>query len=106
MECLQVFFTADQKQARVQKITKGESLMINVGSTSTGGRVLAIKGDLAKVQLSRPVCTEQGEKIALSRRVEKHWRLIGWGKIFAGKTVAQARTEKPGTVQLPPPEDI
>jgi hypothetical protein len=60
----------------------------------------------SKVQLSRPVCTEQGEKIALSRRVEKHWRLIGWGKIVAGKTVAQARSDKPGTVQLPPPEDI
>lgn len=77
---------ADQKaQARVQKITKGESLMINVGSTSTGGRVTAVKGDLAKVQLSRPVCTEEGEKIALSRRVEKHWRLIGWGRINTGK---------------------
>ncbi len=88
---------ADQKQARVSKIAKGESLMINVGSTSTGGRVLALKGDLAKVQLSRPVCTEQGEKIALSRRVEKHWRLIGWGKIVAGKTVQQqaAKPEKP-----------
>ena len=46
---------------------------------------MAIKGDLAKVQLSRPVCTEEGEKIALSRRVDKHWRLIGWGKINHGK---------------------
>jgi translation initiation factor 2 subunit 3 len=34
------------------------------------------------------VCTKQGEKIALSRRVEKHWRLIGWGQIKKGcKTV-------------------
>jgi hypothetical protein len=40
------FVQADQKQARVQKIAKGESLMINVGSTSTGGRVLAIKARL------------------------------------------------------------
>jgi hypothetical protein len=51
------------------------------------------QGDLAKVQLSRPVCTEQGEKIALSRRVEKHWRLIGWGKIVAGKTVQQQQQQ-------------
>lgn len=79
---------ADQKQARVQKIAKGESLMINVGSSSTGGRVMAVKGDLAKVQLSRPVCTEVGEKIALSRRVDKHWRLIGWGRINTGKRMA------------------
>uniref|UniRef100_A0A3Q2P1V3 protein-synthesizing GTPase n=1 Tax=Fundulus heteroclitus TaxID=8078 RepID=A0A3Q2P1V3_FUNHE len=28
-----------------------------------------------------------GEKIALSRRVEKHWRLIGWGQIRRGVTI-------------------
>ncbi len=27
----------------MQKIAKGESLMINVGSSSTGGRVMAVK---------------------------------------------------------------
>jgi hypothetical protein len=37
-------------------------------------QVLAVKADLAKVQLTQPVCTQEGEKIALSRRVEKHWR--------------------------------
>lgn len=30
------------------------------------------------------VCTKEGEKVALSRRVEKHWRLIGWGQIQKG----------------------
>merc|ERR1712146_613855 len=30
----------DKKQTRVQKLTKGEVLMVNIGSTSTGGRVL------------------------------------------------------------------
>lgn len=44
-----------------------------------------VKGDLAKLQLTSPVCTKQGEKIALSRRVEKHWRLIGWGQIQNGE---------------------
>ena len=47
---------------------------MNIGSLSTGGRVLASKADLAKISLTNPVCTEIGEKIALSRRVEKHWR--------------------------------
>ena len=51
---------------------------------STGARVLAVKNDLAKLQLTSPVCTSKGEKVALSRRVEKHWRLIGWGQIQAG----------------------
>lgn len=52
--------------------------MVNIGSLSTGGRVIAVKADLAKVGLTNPVCTEIGEKIALSRRVEKHWRLVSF----------------------------
>lgn len=59
---------------QVQRLTKNEILMVNIGSLSTGGRVLAMKADLAKIGLTNPVCTEIGEKIALSRRVEKHWR--------------------------------
>ncbi len=43
--------------------------MVNIGSTSTGGRVIAIKNDLAKLALTAPVCTQAGEKLALSRRV-------------------------------------
>ena len=50
--------------------------MVNIGSLSTGGRVQAVKADLAKIGLTSPVCTELGEKIALSRRVEKHWRCV------------------------------
>ncbi len=66
----------DKKAAKVQKLSKGEVLMVNIGSLSTGGRVTAVKADLAKVALTNPVCTEIGEKIALSRRVEKHWRYV------------------------------
>ncbi|ORX64057.1 hypothetical protein K493DRAFT_237564 [Basidiobolus meristosporus CBS 931.73] len=79
--------TDDKKQTKVQKLTKGEVLMVNIGSTSSGGRVLGVKGDLAKIMLTHPACTEVGEKIALSRRIDKHWRLIGWGKIKRGSTI-------------------
>jgi translation initiation factor 2 subunit 3 len=75
------------KQAKVQKLTKGEILMVNIGSTATGGRVTACKADLAKIALTQPVCTTEGEKIALSRRVDKHWRLIGWGEIRKGSQI-------------------
>ncbi|VEN43983.1 unnamed protein product [Callosobruchus maculatus] len=56
----------DKKGAKVQRLTKSEVLLI---------------------VLISPVCTEIGEKIALSRRVEKHWRLIGWGQIRGGETI-------------------
>jgi translation initiation factor 2 subunit 3 len=75
------------KQAKVQKLQKQEILMVNIGSTATGGKVLAVKADLAKILLTQPVCTMEGEKIALSRRVDKHWRLIGWGQIRRGSRV-------------------
>ncbi|KAI7740265.1 hypothetical protein M8C21_000034 [Ambrosia artemisiifolia] len=82
-----------EKQVRVSKLAKAEILMLNIGSMSIGARVLAVKSDLAakknvaKLQLTSPVCTSKGEKIVLNRRVEKHWRLIGWGTILAGLTL-------------------
>ena len=48
--------------------------MVNIGSTSTGGKVVSVKADMARIMLTSPACTEVGEKIALSRRIEKHWR--------------------------------
>ncbi|KAL7753298.1 eukaryotic translation initiation factor 2 subunit gamma [Sorochytrium milnesiophthora] len=76
--------TDDKKQTKVQKLAKNEVLMFNIGSTSTGGRVINVKADMAKIQLTQPACTQAGEKIALSRRIDKHWRLIGWGQIRRG----------------------
>jgi translation initiation factor 2 subunit 3 len=80
------------KQAKVQKLSKGEFLMVNIGSNSTGGRVVkvldSVKGEsIARIVLTQPVCTQENEKIALSRRVEKHWRLIGWGEIKRGNQI-------------------
>jgi translation initiation factor 2 subunit 3 len=87
--------TDGSKQARVAKLEKNEMLMVNIGSTSTGGKVVKVyegeKGDkgepIARINLTQPVCTQENEKIALSRRVEKHWRLIGWGEIRKGNKI-------------------
>ena len=85
------------KGSKVQKIAKDEILMVNIGSTSCGAQVKKRtkkdfgdgKGEVscAKIKLLSPVCTTVGEKIALSRRVEKHWRLIGWGEVSAGEII-------------------
>merc|ERR1712217_401309 len=78
----------DSKAGKVSKLKKGEILMVNIGSTAAGGRVLGIKeNDSAKITLTNPVCTQIDDKVALSRRIEKHWRLIGWGTIIAGKNI-------------------
>jgi translation initiation factor 2 subunit 3 len=88
---LGVKIEGDSKAGKVSKLKKGEILMVNIGSTAAGGRILGIKeNDLAKVVLTNPVCTQEGDKVALSRRIEKHWRLIGWGQIQKGNTIKPA----------------
>jgi len=70
---------------RVNELQVGEILQVNIGSLSTGGRVLRTRaGNIARLALTQPVCTSVGEKLALSRRVDKHFRLIGWGEVKKG----------------------
>jgi len=95
-----------KKKEKVQKLAKGEILMVNIGSTSTGARIHQVKGDLAKVILTSPVCTSYGEKLALSRRVDKHWRLIGWGKIRSGKTIRDEDGVESSSITTPGPDTL
>lgn len=46
--------------------------MLNVGSTSVGCRVMKVSDDKAKINVLNPVCTFVGEKIALSRKIDKN----------------------------------
>ncbi len=36
------------------------------------------------IDLTNPICTSTGEKVAFSRRIDKKYRLIGWGTIIKG----------------------
>lgn len=80
--------TDDSKKAKVSKLVVGETLFVNIGASQAGGRIMAVKGGDVTIQLTSPACTEKGEKIALSRRFDKHWRLIGWGKVKSGGVLA------------------
>lgn len=82
----------DAKAGKVAKLKKAEILMVNIGSTAAGGRILGFTktDESAKIVLTNPVCTQEGDKVALSRRIEKNWRLIGWGTIVKGTTVDPA----------------
>uniref|UniRef100_A0A2K6A359 protein-synthesizing GTPase n=1 Tax=Mandrillus leucophaeus TaxID=9568 RepID=A0A2K6A359_MANLE len=62
----------DKTAAKVQKLSKNEVLMVNIGSLSTGGRCSAVKADLDKIILTNPMCTEVGEKISLIQTIEKY----------------------------------
>ena len=84
---------------RITPLLMNEYVQLNVGSTSTNATVIGItkieptKGaadegsgvkGFAAFRLSNPVCTQLGERIAISRRIERTWRLIGWAKILKG----------------------
>ncbi|ODV60272.1 translation initiation factor eIF2 subunit gamma ASCRUDRAFT_35760 [Ascoidea rubescens DSM 1968] len=80
--------TETTRKIKVKKLENKEIIMVNVGSNTIGATVVAVKADMARLRLTKPACTEINEKIALSRKIDKHWRLIGWAKIKRG-TVLQ-----------------
>lgn len=68
---------------RVSSISKGETLLLNVGTSLTVGVVDNVKSDELHVNLRRPVCAPIGQRVAVSRRIADRWRLIGYGVIKA-----------------------
>ena len=68
-------------ELKVEPIKKGEPLMLNVNSATTAGIVTTLEKNKIFVKLKRPVCAEEGSKIAISRRIGTRWRLVGWAFI-------------------------
>ena len=54
--------TEDKKQAKVSKLGKSEILMVNIGSTAAGARVMRVKDDFANLILFQPCCTIKSTK--------------------------------------------
>jgi len=65
----------------VDKVNKGERLLLDVGTSITLGSIVSTREDVATLQLARPVCAEEGSRAAISRKIAGRWRLIGYGMI-------------------------
>ncbi|WP_348613522.1 translation initiation factor IF-2 subunit gamma [Halobaculum rarum] len=65
----------------VEEISTGEPLMLTVGTATTVGAVTSARTGECEVNLKRPVCAEEGAKIAINRRMGARWRLIGVGTL-------------------------
>ena len=76
--------TKDGVDAEIKDVKEGETLLINIGSTTCGGTLVSKKKNFTRILLMKPVCTNINGKIALSRRLGREWRLIGWGTITQG----------------------
>lgn len=70
-----------KEEREVEPIKSSEPLMINIGTATTIGVVTSARGNKVDVKLKLPVCAEEGQRVALSRRVGARWRLIGYGII-------------------------
>jgi len=66
---------------QVDRVNKGERLLLDVGTAISLGSVVSMKKDIVTLQLARPVCAEEGSRAAISRKIAGRWRLIGYGII-------------------------
>ncbi len=65
----------------VDEIRTNEPLMLSVGTATTVGVVTSAREDSAEMNLKIPVSADEGQRIAISRRIGGKWRLIGYGVI-------------------------
>jgi len=75
--------TIDEKN--VEPIKTNEPLMLTIGTATTVGIVNEFHGEKVAVKLKIPVCAVEGQRIAISRRIDGRWHLIGYGNIETKK---------------------
>jgi len=63
------------------KIKKGENVVINAGTASTLGTVVNMKKDTYEVMIKKPICINDNDKVAISRKVGTRWSLSGYGVV-------------------------
>jgi translation initiation factor 2 subunit 3 len=75
----------DKQESNVARTSRqlsvNEDIKVHIGSASTDAKVKDVKENMGKILLEFPCCCSIGEKISLSRRIDKRWRLVGYGKI-------------------------
>ncbi|MHA1441873.1 MAG: translation initiation factor IF-2 subunit gamma [Candidatus Heimdallarchaeota archaeon] len=74
------FVVGLEEQMKVKNLAVGEQLMLNVWTAITLGQITNIaKGNVITVKIIRPVVSEPGTRVAVSRRLAGRFRLIGFG---------------------------
>lgn len=70
-----------ESKKQVENLRLNEPLMLVVGTAATVGVITKLHGDKIKLSLKRPVCAEEGQRIAIGRRVDNKWRLVGYAQL-------------------------
>ncbi len=69
------------EEKNVEPLKTNEPLMLTVGTATTVGIITELRENKVRVKLKLSVCAEEGQRIAVSRRIEGKWHLIGYGEI-------------------------
>ena len=78
---LMEYVVGSEEITKVQPLALKETLMLNVGTAKTAGVITEFTGKNIRVKLSREIAARIGSKVAISRRVQGRFRLIGVGEI-------------------------
>jgi len=68
-------------EIKVLSVQVGESLRLSVGTAPVLSKVTSVRGERIDVQFRRPVCLFEKGRVAISRRIQERWRLIGAGVV-------------------------
>jgi len=69
------------EEKAVEQIKTNEPLMLTIGTATTVGVVTESHHNTVVVKLKLPVSANKGQRIAISRRIDGRWHLIGYGEI-------------------------
>jgi translation initiation factor 2 subunit 3 len=67
---------------KVEKVVKKEILMLSINTSITGGTVGEVNDKETLIDLKVPVVLFKGDNVGIARKVQNHWRLIGFGEII------------------------
>lgn len=70
-----------KEKINVDSIRVKEKLNVNIGVGMSSGEVQNIKDDIVEVRLDKPLVAEPKQRAAISRLIDKRWRLIGYGVV-------------------------
>jgi translation initiation factor 2 subunit 3 len=70
-----------REMEKVAPVAKGERLLLNLGTAKTMVAATSVSKNYLESKLTIPVCGEEGDRVAISRRIGGRWRLIGFGII-------------------------
>ncbi|MFW9896561.1 MAG: translation initiation factor IF-2 subunit gamma [Candidatus Thorarchaeota archaeon] len=69
-----------EMQMKVQPLKHGEKLLLVVGTEKSGGTVIKILKNSTIIKLTPPICPPENFIYAISRIINRRYRLIGYGE--------------------------